>query len=279
MKRPMISVIIPAYNEERDIIRCIDSLKNQTYKPLELIVVDDGSTDKTRKVLKKVKGIRLLRQEHRGPGAARNKGAKKAKGEILVFVDADMTFHRQFIKRLTRPIREGKAIGTFSKEEYMENPKNRWAGNWSINRGWQEGRMHPKDYPDTQRVFRAILKEKFDSVGGFDTNVGYTDDWTLSKKLRKEAIAAPGAIFYHRSPDSLSEAFRQAKWMAQRPYKLGILGRGITMARTSLPISLIVGVVKAARYKTPSFILFKIVVDFASFLGITRMFVGRQRVK
>lgn len=279
MKKPLISVIIPTYNEERHISQCIESFKIQTYKPLEIIVVDDGSRDKTLKILKKTKGIRVLKQKHQGPGAARNKGALKAKGEILVFVDADMTFDKKFIDKLTLPIRIGKTIGTFSREEFVSNSENLWARNWSINRGWEEGRMHPTNYPDTQKVFRAILKDKFDSVGGFDTKVGYTDDWSLANKLGKEAIAAEGAIFYHRSPDSLKEAFIQARWMSQRPYKLGIIGRWLALLRVSLPISLIVGTLKAIKHQSASFIPFKIVVDFASFVGISRMFLRKSRVK
>lgn len=276
---PVISVIIPAYNEKRDIINCIDSLKAQIYKPLEIIIVDDGSSDSTLKLLKRIKGIKIVKQEHLGPGAARNKGAKKARGEILVFMDADMTFERKFIDKLTLPIREGKAIGTFSKEEFVSNNENRWARNWSINQGWEVGRMHPKNYPDTQKVFRAILKDKFHSVGGFDTQVGYTDDWTLARKLETDAIHADGAIFYHRNPDSLREAFNQARWMAKRPYKLGILGRLLAMLRVSFFASFIVGTIKAIRYKTPSYLLFKLIIDSASFIGIASMFVGRKRIK
>jgi glycosyltransferase involved in cell wall biosynthesis len=279
MNPKLVSIIIPVYNERRDIISCLESLKAQTYKPIEIIVIDDGSTDKTLKILKKLKGIRLIKQEHQGPGAARNKGAKKARGEILVFVDADMTFHRQFIERLTKPIREGKAIGTFSKEEFVSNNETNLARAWSINRGFKEGRMHPADYPDKQNVFRAVRKDKFDSVSGFDTKVGYTDDWTLSKKLNSQAIAAPGAIFYHRNPDTLAEAMTQARWMAQRPYKLGIIGRALAMIRVSLPVSLLVGTIKAIKHRTLSFVFFKIAVDFASFLGITRMFLRKKRVK
>lgn len=277
--KPLVTVIIPIYNEKRDIGDCIESLKQQKYKPLEIIVVDDGSTDSTLKTLKKIKGIKLVKQNHLGPGAARNKGAKKAKGYILVFVDADMTFDKKFVAMLTRPIRKEKAIGTYSIEEYVSNNENRWARNWSINRGWVEGRMHPKKYPKTQKVFRAILKQKFDSVGGFDTEVGYTDDWTLAKKLKTEAVHAEGAVYYHRNPDSPGEAFQQARWMAKRPYKMGIIGRLFAMLRATLPTSFLIGTIKAIRHKSPSFLIFKLTIDYAIFLGIASMFIGRKRVK
>lgn len=279
MNNPLVSVIIPTYNEQAVIAACIDSLRQQSYKPLEIIVVDDGSKDRTQKIVKKMKGIHLLIQDHLGPGAARNKGAKKAKGEILVFIDADMTFDTRFIQRLSKPIRDGKAIGTFSKEEFVVNPENRWSRCWSQNRGWPEGKMHPADYPDTQKVFRAIRRDAFEEAGGFDAKVGYTDDWTLSEKLGKQAIAAHGAIFFHRNPATLKEVYLQAKWLAQRPYKLGVIGRIVTMLRTAFPISILVGTIQAVRHKSAAFLVFRLVFDLARFTGVTRMFLGKPRVK
>lgn len=279
MTNPLVSVIIPTYNEQYDIAACVESLQKQTYKPIEIIVVDDGSTDRPEKILKSMRGIHFVRQDHRGPGAARNKGAKRAKGPILVFVDADMTFDARFIDRLTKPIREESAIGTFSKEEFVSNDDNKWALFWSLYRGFKEGRMHPADYPDSQKVFRAILKAEFDSVGGFSEDAGYNDDWTVSQKLGKVAAAAEGAVFFHRNPQTLSEAFSQAKWMAKRPYKLGIIGRLVAILRVSLPVSLLVGLLQSIRNRTPSYFLFRLVVDSAQFLGLSQMFVSKSRVK
>jgi len=279
MNDPLISVIIPAYNEERDVSHCLESLKLQTYHPLEIIVVDDGSTDKSLKIVSSLRGIRLVKQEHLGPAQARNKGVKKAKGEILVFVDADMTFEKHFIDKLTKPIREGKSIGTFSKEEYVANNNERWARLWSLNRGFREGRMHPTSQSDRQKVFRAILKKDFDSVGGFTPGVGYTDDWTLSQKLGEQAVAAEAAVFFHRNPQTLSEVFAQSRWMAQRPYKLGAVGMLLALLRVSFPISLMVGVAKAIRYRTPAFVPFRLLTDWGQTVGISRLLMLRRRVK
>ena len=126
----LISVIMPAFNEEKSIGECLKSLKNQSYKPIEIIVVDDGSHDNTLKIISNLKSqtsnLKLLRQNHLGPGPARNLGASNSKGEILVFVDADMTFDKKFIKDLVKPIVEGKTIGTFSKNEMVKNKDNIW---------------------------------------------------------------------------------------------------------------------------------------------------------
>lgn len=138
-----LSVIISTYNEEFTIKDCLASLKAQSYSDFEIIVVDDGSMDSTLKLLKE-SGVLFLRQNHQGPGAARNLGAKNAKGEILVFVDADMTFDRNFLKNLTKPILNEKAKGTFSKYEYVSNWENIWARCWNINQNWEEKEDTPR---------------------------------------------------------------------------------------------------------------------------------------
>jgi glycosyltransferase involved in cell wall biosynthesis len=279
---PKVSVIIPVYNEEKVIKDCLESLVKQTYKNLEIIVVDDGSKDKSKvKIQKaksqfKIKNLKLLEQKHKGAGAARNLGAKRAKGDILVFIDADMTFDKNFIKKLVAPIEEGRAIGTFSKEEYLANKDNVWAKGWNINRGLPMFKMHPEDYPETQKVFRAISKSAFKKVGGFDEKAGYTDDWTLSEKLGVEAINAPGAIFYHKNPDSLREVFVQSRWMAKRKYKLGMIGSLVALMRVSLPVSVLIGVVKSLKDKLPSFLVFKIVSDLGQFIGILEYLIFRK---
>jgi glycosyltransferase involved in cell wall biosynthesis len=260
-----VSVIIPTYNEEKVIGECLKSLSVQTQKDTEVIVVDDGSTDDTKRV---VGDVKFLEQEHKGAGEARNLGAKHAKGDILVFIDADMTFDKDFLKKLTEPIMEGKVKGTFSKEEYVSNWENVWARCWNINEGWEKERRHPKNYPDRQKVFRAVLKSEFERVGGFDPKKGYMDDWSLGQKLKYDAVNAPGAVFYHQNPDNLTDIFVQAKWVAKRPYKLGGAGKIYALLRASLPESLWEGFWKSLFNKEPLFIVFKVVYDLGIFAGI-----------
>src|SRR3990167_5485544 len=206
-KNPLVSIIIPTFNEQQSITDCLDSLKTQSYKNVEIIIVDDGSTDNTIEIISNCKfqiaNCKLLRQEHMGPGTARNLGASKASGDILVFVDADMTFDKGFISDLVKPIIAGKTIGTFSKNEMVKNKDNIWSICWNINRNVQLDRMLPLNYPDHAPVFRAILKSQFDKVSGFDAGGQYTDDWTLSRKLKKESTVAKGAIYYHSNPATL----------------------------------------------------------------------------
>jgi len=90
-KNELISVIVPAYNEEKRIKKCVDSILNQTYKNLELIVINDGSTDNTIDILNGINDTRLkiITIKNHGQGYARNLGIKKSKGKLITFVDSD----------------------------------------------------------------------------------------------------------------------------------------------------------------------------------------------
>ncbi len=278
----MISVIIPTYNEEKVLSDCIESLGFQTLTDFEIIVVDDGSTDGTLEILKNLEKLlpsfKFFQENHKGAGAARNLGAGNAKGEILVFVDADMTFDKNFLEKLTEPIRKSLVKGTFSKEEIVSNWDNPWSRCWNINEGWEEKRRHPKNFPDHQPVFRAILKSEFDKVGGF-TPGGYDDDWSLSRKLGYEAISAPDAVFYHKNPSSLGEIFSHARWVGKRKYKLGFIGYLIAMVRVSLPISILIGLYKSIISRSLQFVIFKVVYDFGILIGILEYILSGKGAK
>lgn len=96
---PKVSVIIPAYNAERFIEACLKSLQNQTYKNIEIIVVDDGSKDNTAKIAEKYAKV-VSNDTNLGEGASRNNGAKASSGEILVFTDADVVVKPDWIESL-----------------------------------------------------------------------------------------------------------------------------------------------------------------------------------
>jgi glycosyltransferase involved in cell wall biosynthesis len=111
MDNPLISVIIPVYNSEKYLERALDSVLNQTYKDLEIIVVDDGSTDGSGKIIakyqKKDPRIISIRQKNSGQAAARNAGIRLAKGEFLTFLDGDDAYDKDFILKLLNGFDDG----------------------------------------------------------------------------------------------------------------------------------------------------------------------------
>lgn len=277
-----VSVIIPTFNEEKVIGGCLESLLSQSYNDLEIIIVDDGSSDQTLEVVKRFP-IRILKQNHQGPGSARNLGAERSRGQILVFVDADMEFDKNFISKLVEPIISKKVLGTFSKEEFVLNDDDKWSICWNINKGLPFDRMHPLSYPGHQPVFRAILKSVFTKAGGF-TKIGYIDDYTLAEKLGAQAIAAPGAIFYHRNPDNLKEIFIQARWIGKSVYeKRKIRNAGfmrlISLIRFSLPLSIWFGFYNFLKFGLPQYLIFKIVYDLGVEISLLKSFLGEQKYR
>jgi len=201
------SIIIPAYNEEEDIEKCLASLDKQSYRNFEILIVDDGSTDKTLEVVKKFKNARLFKQNHQGPGKARNLGANFAKGKILVFVDADMTFEKNYLNNLILPILENpKIIGTTHNNEIVKNNPNYISALWGRIRVSKES---VKEVP----VFRAIRKRVFLKLGGFDAKYGYADDQTFWLRNKIMPTIAENTICYHKNPETLRGTYRQARWI------------------------------------------------------------------
>ncbi|MBS3054182.1 MAG: glycosyltransferase family 2 protein [Candidatus Aenigmarchaeota archaeon] len=110
---PLISVVVPAYNCRGTIDRCIQALKNLDFKNYEIIIVDDGSTDGTQDMLKKAASgkMRCMRQENAGPAAARNTGAKAARGEILAFTDSDCVPYPGWLDHVARQFADKGVVG------------------------------------------------------------------------------------------------------------------------------------------------------------------------
>ena len=105
-----VSIIVPVYNGEATIARCLDSLLTQTYPCLEILVIDDGSSDRTRSVLEPYRGrIHLLCQTHSGVAAARNMGLQRAAGDFLLFGDADAFLGCDCVERVVQKQRESGA--------------------------------------------------------------------------------------------------------------------------------------------------------------------------
>ena len=203
----LVSVIIPTYNEEEDIPFSIKSLKEQSYKNIEIIVVDDGSTDNTLQEIGKFKGVKVIKGSHKGPGFSRNLGAKRAKGDILVFIDSDMTFSKNYIKNLISPIFKNKEVlGTTHDYEVVENTSNIWSKCWGKIRVSKENASKIK-------VFRAIRRSIFLKLGGFDPRYGYADDQTFWFRDKIKPVVANNTTCYHKNPETLKAVYKQSRWI------------------------------------------------------------------
>lgn len=208
-----MSVCVAAYNEEEHIGRLLASLREQTCPPLEVIVADDGSRDRTAEIAEAA-GARVLRLDHRGPPAARNAAARLARGEVLLILDADMHCAPEFVERIAAPIVEEGATGTFTRDLFIANTSNRWARAYATLRWSPPDRLLPADFPDRWDLFMAIRRDRFLAVGGYD-DTGYGADKSVSAKLGEPAVVAPGAVCYHHHPSSVREIFENGRWVGR----------------------------------------------------------------
>ena len=123
--KPLVSIVIPVYNAEKFLEECLDSLIGQTYKELEIICVDDGSTDSSREIIhgygKKDARVHLETQEHSNAGAARNKGLNRARGEFIAFLDADDFFEPAMIEKMVKKALDTQADCVFCRCIYYDN--------------------------------------------------------------------------------------------------------------------------------------------------------------
>ncbi len=174
--KPSVSVIMPAYNSAKYIGEAIDSVLAQTYPVLEIIVVDDGSTDDTRKIVSQysipnTQCIKYIYQENKGPAAARNKGIKEARGEYIAFLDSD---------DIWMPEKIAFQLARLEKEEkysMMHSGRNRIMENGIIVDSslveCSEGRVFDELLMRNFVCCSSVILKKscFNAVGYFDENI------------------------------------------------------------------------------------------------------------
>lgn len=123
LNNPLISIIIPVYNTSKYLTRCLESIIKQTYQNIEIICIDDGSTDNSFKIIKKYATkdprIKALSQANSGQSSARNKGIKKATGKYICFIDSDDEIAPTYIEQLLNSLDNNKVLSvcgiTFKK--------------------------------------------------------------------------------------------------------------------------------------------------------------------
>ena len=120
MKKPKFSIIVPVYNTEKYLKRCLDSIKSQSFKDYEVIIVNDGSTDNSSDIISKY-SYKVINQENQGLSMARNNGVKDANGEYLIFLDSDDYIEKDLLKEINKSLSNNPDLVRYQIKEVFDN--------------------------------------------------------------------------------------------------------------------------------------------------------------
>ena len=211
MNPPLISSIVPVFNGERYLKEALDSIRAQTYRPLEIIVADDGSTDGTAAVMAgSGSEVRYLFQPNAGPAAARNLGLSTARGAFVAFLDHDDLWHPE---KLARQMARFQARPDL--DVCVTHARNVWSPD--LTEAAVRYREHPRfaqalpGYVTSTLLARRTL---FEEVGQFSPVLQHADgtEWFLRATDRGAAMELlPDVLTYHRlHRDNLSRRLAAA---------------------------------------------------------------------
>lgn len=213
----MISVVIPTYNREKLIERAIRSVMNQTYKDIEIIVIDDASTDNTEQVVKNIKysNIKYFKQnENGGACRARNRGIKESNGDYIAFLDSDDEWDKNKLERQITFLKEKKADIVVCNYYYSKNNKKSIA----INRKNEIISYDELLYSNCITT-GAILSKKniFENIY-FDESMPRYQDWDLVLRIAQTYdiyfINQPLLTLYFQETSITNSTSKQKKYDA-----------------------------------------------------------------
>jgi glycosyltransferase involved in cell wall biosynthesis len=178
MNTNLVSVIITTKNEEDVIEKLLKSIKEQTYKKMEVFLVDNNSTDKTVFIARKFKDLKIL---NFGPerSAQRNYGAKKSHGDYILFLDADMQLTPKVIKACVEKVVKNKKIGGVAIPE-----ESKAFTFWEKVKAFERSFYNEKGDPITDAA-RFFPRKVFDKTGGYDETITGPEDWDLPETIRE----------------------------------------------------------------------------------------------
>lgn len=198
----LVSIVIPAYNYERFLPEAIDSALDQTYEPIEVVIIDDGSTDATPYVAARYADrVRYSRTPNRGLSSARNRGAALARGELIVFLDADNRLAPSFVEDTAAALHhDRRAAFAYTQLRHFGDREGD-----TDKPGWEPERLRAGNYIDAGALIHADLVRRFP----FDESnrVGW-EDWdfwlTLAEHGYRGTLVDKPLVEYRRHQEAMT---------------------------------------------------------------------------
>ena len=210
----LVSVVIPTYNLVNNLLEAIDSIRKQDYSPIEIIVVDNGSTDGTsKKIRESYSEVKLItHKKNLGVTGGRNSGLKEANGKYILFFDHDMIADKEMISELVRVAESDREVGIVTGKIYCwDNKKKIWSAGTDVNlitgqvffrTGEDKGQYDCIEEIQVAPAVILVKKEVIKKIGGFDdvffANWEDTDFCFRARKAGFKIFYTPKAIAYHK---------------------------------------------------------------------------------
>ncbi|HZD40562.1 MAG TPA: glycosyltransferase, partial [Terriglobales bacterium] len=234
---PKVSVIVCAYNAERTMTRCLDSLEKLNYPNYEVIVVNDGSTDSTREICERYGYIRLINQDNEGLSAARNVGLKAATGEIVAYTDSDCMADPDWLTYLVERF-QSSSFGAVGGPNLPPPDNSLVASCVAVSPGAPAHVLLDDEVaehiPGCNMAFR---REALEAIHGFDPIFRAAGDdvdlcWRLQNKGYKIGFS-PAAVVWHFRRNTVRDYIKQQKGYGKaeallyfkHPYRFNVLGQ------------------------------------------------------
>ena len=212
-RSPLISVVIPAHDAAEGLSACLDALEGQTIprEEYEIIVVNNGPVDATIRAVADRHGVTFLSQPQGGAGAARNLGARHARGEILLFTDADCVPEPNWMEAMTAPFADQEVVGVCGVVRTRQTGLIPRFVQLEYDYRYRNIARHSRiDFINTGTA--GYRKHVFVKSGGFQEELLGAEDAELSFRLASQGyrmVFAPGAVVHHRHPESILEYARR----------------------------------------------------------------------
>lgn len=202
----LLSVVMPCYNERDTILGIVDAVLSQPVKPVELIVVDDGSTDGTRDLLASLEGregVRVfLHERNQGKGAALRTGVSRVAGSIVLIQDADLEYDPAEYSRLIDPIRSGKAAVVFGSR-FMGGGPHRVVYFWHMvgNRALTllSNMMTNINLTDMETCYKVFRRDVIDRISIEEDRFGFEPEITAKVAKLGVPIYEIGISYFGRT--------------------------------------------------------------------------------